>query len=340
MSFYIQHPRNPNKPTASSERLECAGARTARPHRIATLESFRARIGNSGKTLEQADDLHLRMGDPKATSLLSLAPGCRFYPSEEQLLCYYLSSKNAAEAGKSGGYDLIRELDLYGHDPFDLPESACYSYGHGGRKRHWFCYTVRILKKRRAKSGYWRRQGRVRDVVGRVGTVVLGRRSSFVFYLGNSPNDAVRTDLVLHQYAQVDHVKAAFVLCRILVRSRSGNRISDHGLSSYAEQSACTVRHIGIQHDGFHTPSSSENEVHGDTSVPRKNEMSKYPRLDPELDDRVMTRPVSISRIQSNEQVPASVLGGRNPILLDNLGAKHLHSIMEGDFIELDDLID
>ncbi|KAM1663817.1 hypothetical protein ACFXTN_039436 [Malus domestica] len=134
--------------------------------------------------------------------------------------------------------------------------------------------------------------------------------------------------------------RTAFVLCRILVRSRSGNRISDHGLSSYAEQSACTVRHIGIQHDGFHAPSSSENEVHGDTSVPRKNEMSKYPRLDPELDGRVMTRPVSVSRIQSNEQVPASVLGGRNPIFLDNLAAKHLHSIREGDFIELDDLID
>ncbi|XP_048436115.1 uncharacterized protein LOC125475429 [Pyrus x bretschneideri] len=212
--------------------------------------------------------------------------------------------------------------------------------GHGGRKRHWFCYTVRVLKEARAKSGYWRRQGRFRDVVGRGGKVVPGRRSSFVFYFGSSPNDAVRTDWVLYQYAQVDHVKAAFVLCRILVRSRSGNRISDHGLSSYAEESARTVRRIGIQHDGFHTPSCSENEVHGDTSVPRKNEMSKYPRLDPELDDRVMTRPVSIPRIQSNEQVPASVLGGRNPILLDNLAAKHLHSILEGDFIELDDLID
>ncbi|KAM2868779.1 hypothetical protein FF1_016802 [Malus domestica] len=281
------------------------------------------------------------MGDPKATSLLSLAPGCRFYPSEEQLLCYYLSSKNAAEAGKSGGYDLIRELDLYEHDPFELPESACYSYGHGGRKRHWFCYTVRVLKERRAKSGYWRRKGRVRDVVGRGGKVVLGRRSSFVFYLGNSPNDAVRTDWVLYQYAQVDHVKAAFVVCRIFVRSGSGNRISDHGLSSCAEESACTVRHIGIQHDGFHTPNISKNEKHGDTSVPRKNEMSKYPlRLDRDLDDRVMTGPVSISRIQPNEQVPASVLGGSNPILLDNLAAKQLLSIMEGDFIELDDLID
>lgn len=39
-------------------------------------------------------------------------------------------------------------------------------------------------------------------------------------------------------------------------------------------------------------------------------------------------------------QVPESVLGGSNPILLDNLAAKHVLCIMEGDFIELDDLID
>lgn len=47
-------------------------------------------------------------------------------------------------------------------------------------------------------------------MVGRGGKAVLGRRTSFVFYLGNSPNTAVRTDWVLYQYAQVDHVKVLF----------------------------------------------------------------------------------------------------------------------------------
>ncbi|XP_021820162.1 NAC domain-containing protein 72-like isoform X2 [Prunus avium] len=240
------------------------------------------------------------MGDPKATSLRSLPPGCRFYPSEEQLLCCYLSNKNDADPAQSGGYDLIRELDLYDHDPFDLPDSACYSYGHAGRKRHWFCYTVRVLKERRAKSGYWRRKGRDRDVVGRGGKAVLGRRTSFVFYLGNSPNTAVRTDWVLYQYAQVDHVMASFVLCRVFVRSR-GNRLSYNGVSSCAEESACTVRHIGIQHDGFHTPNIVETEVHGDNSAHRKNEMLNFPmRLDCEINDRVKNGPVSISRLQPN----------------------------------------
>lgn len=98
-------------------------------------------------------------------------------------------------------------------------------------------------------------------------------------------------------------VQASFVLCRVFVRSR-GNRLSYNGVSSCAEESACTVRHIGIQHDGFHTPNIVETEVHGDNSAHRKNEMLNFPmRLDCEINDRVKNGPVSISRLQPNVQV-------------------------------------
>lgn len=157
------------------------------------------------------------MGEPKATSL-TLPPGCRFYPSDEQLLCYYLSGKNSDPNSGHGaryGCDLISELELYGYDPFELPERACYSYGYGGMKTHWFCYTVRVVKesrgRRRAKSGYWRRMGRAREVVGSGGKVVLGTRTSFIFYLGNSPKTAVRTDWVLYEYALIDRPKVLFI---------------------------------------------------------------------------------------------------------------------------------
>ncbi|XP_062023491.1 NAC domain-containing protein 72-like [Rosa rugosa] len=279
------------------------------------------------------------MGDAKATSYY-LPPGCRFYPSEEQLLCYYLSHQNSAGQASSGngGYDLIKELDLYDHDPFDLPDYACYSYGHGGRRRHWYCYTVRVVKERRARSGYWRRKGRVRDVVGRGGKAVLGRRSSYEFYLGNSPKTAVRTDWVLYQYAQVDHVQASFVLCRVFVRSQGGTSKSDNGLSSCAEETVSTVRHIGIQHGGFCTPHIVP-EIHGDKSVPRNTDKSKdQMTLETEVDKQVETGP--LSSIQTNEQVLSSVLGVGNPLLLDGLATEHLLSLIEGDFIELDDLID
>jgi hypothetical protein len=95
--------------------------------------------------------------DPRATSF-TLPPGCRFYPSHQQLVCHYLTNKNGN--GNSNpriddsvnGYDLIRELELYNYEPFELPGTACFSYGCGGRKRHWYCYTVRVAKERKGRE--------------------------------------------------------------------------------------------------------------------------------------------------------------------------------------------
>lgn len=39
------------------------------------------------------------------------------------------------------------------------------------------------------------------------GKLVLGTRTSFVFYLGNSLKTAVRTHWLMHEYALDDHVK-------------------------------------------------------------------------------------------------------------------------------------
>ncbi|KAF2309791.1 hypothetical protein GH714_005130 [Hevea brasiliensis] len=288
----------------------------------------------------------------------SLPPGCRFYPSDGQLLCHYLTSKNRTtnEANDGNrtvsGYDLIKELDLYSLEPFDLPENACYSYGYGGRKRHWYCYTkVRVLnesrggKSRRAKGGYWRRSGRVRDVVDPSGKVVVGTRTRFVFYLGNSVKNAIRTDWVLHEYALIDHVKASYVLCRVFVKSHGGNSISENMLTSCAEESVSAVRHLGIQKDEFLTPDIVEAKVHAD----RKNDLSRYAlRLSTELDDQVATGPISVtsfqfpsasqSNIESNKPVRTPGLSGGDIFVAETV--QQLVSILKGDFIELDDIVD
>ena len=151
------------------------------------------------------------MEEDQKEKSFSLPPGCRFHPSEEQLLCHYLTGKNAnanSDQAKFEGFNLIKELDLYRYDPFDLPGSSCYSYGRKGGKKHWFCYTEKGREKRAAQSGYWRKEGWKKVTVGRRGgKVVLGDRTSFVFYLGNSPNSAVATDWVLYEYNLVDHLK-------------------------------------------------------------------------------------------------------------------------------------
>ncbi|KAL5780222.1 hypothetical protein ACOSQ2_010959 [Xanthoceras sorbifolium] len=284
----------------------------------------------------------------RTTSFL-LPPGCRFYPSEEQLLRYYLTNKNTNgnEEGDLRGYNLIKELDLYEHEPYELPEKACYAYGYGGRKRHWYCYSkVRVTngngrekKSRGAKNGYWRRRGKVRDVVAvnRGGEkVVVGTRKSFVFYLGNSPKTAVRTDWVMYEYALVDHVKATFVLCRIFVKSRSGNNVSEIGLSAGMEESVSAVRNIGVQHDGSLTSDFVEAKVHDGNIVDGK--------LVSQLDNCVMPGPVPVASFQfpmgtpPSEQVSTSGLTDGD-MFVDAVTAEQLLSILEEDFIELDDLV-
>lgn len=152
------------------------------------------------------------MEDPNAA-----LPGFRFYPSGEDLLGHYLRGKNANPVRKG----LIKELDLYSYDPSELPESACFPYGRGGGKRHWFCYSTRAVNerrgKRRARNGYWRRKGRMRMVTGPGGNDGLGTRTTFIFYLGNSTEKAVRTNWVLHEYASVTDAQVLFLLFFFLI---------------------------------------------------------------------------------------------------------------------------
>ncbi|CAO2817786.1 unnamed protein product [Amaranthus hypochondriacus] len=161
------------------------------------------------------------MGDPNGTSL---PPGCRFYPSEEELLHYYLPYKNnnkslPLQLSSSFGlnpnfYDTIKEINLYNFNPFELPVFTCFKFGFRGRKRHWYCYTERVnsseerKSRRKAGFGFWKMKGKGKDVIGNGGKVVLGRRKSFIFYMEKFHGKAaVRTDWVMYEYALISNLK-------------------------------------------------------------------------------------------------------------------------------------
>ncbi|XP_057973598.1 NAC domain-containing protein 72-like [Malania oleifera] len=291
------------------------------------------------------------MGDPKnpaTAAFISLPPGCRFHPSEEQLLRHYLAGKNNASGGSDCGCDVIKVVDLYDRMPFDLPGTACFAYGNRGRRRHWYCYTARVLKggrKRSARGGYWKREGRVRNVVGREEKVVLGKRKCFVFYLMDSPKSAARTDWVMHEYALAGHSQAPFVLCRVFVKSCGGNNTSEHVLSSCAEESIGTVRHIGVQHDGFITPDTVEAKTCLNDCVDQKNGDSLCPTQQyGEINGQVAAGSVSGSGFPYSLGIPPNIpvrsmghiSGGAQSV--GDMTTKELISILQEDFIELDDL--
>ncbi|XP_057721058.1 NAC domain-containing protein 71-like isoform X2 [Arachis stenosperma] len=284
---------------------------------------------------------------------VTLPPGCRFHPSEELLLSYYLTNKNGTGNwnGNGGlgfdGSDLIRELDFYDYDPFELPDFACFAYGYGGRRRHWYCFTTvrvsrgeRWKRKRKVKSGFWLRRGRVSNVNGVGENVVLGTRTRFVFYMGDSAKNGARTDWVLYEYALIDHVMASFVLCRVFSKPRYKNSASDIGLSCCAEESVSAVRHIGIQHDEHVKLDAVEAKVCDDISIDHNNEICAGGNSDNQVKNahdidalRCLAGP------QGSQQEGLPLLPSGSTMFIEAISSQQqLLSITEEDFIELNDL--
>ncbi|KAL6661763.1 hypothetical protein ACP70R_001147 [Stipagrostis hirtigluma subsp. patula] len=55
---------------------------------------------------------------------LTLPPGFRFYPSDEELVCYYLHSKVANDERLAGAGWAMVEVDLHIHEPWELPDDV------------------------------------------------------------------------------------------------------------------------------------------------------------------------------------------------------------------------
>ena len=56
---------------------------------------------------------------------MSLPPGFRFHPTDEELVSYYLDRKIT---GQTIDLEIIPEVDLYKCEPWDLPGTYMYIY--------------------------------------------------------------------------------------------------------------------------------------------------------------------------------------------------------------------
>ncbi|XP_030466573.1 protein FEZ-like [Syzygium oleosum] len=149
-----------------------------------------------------------------------LPPGFRFFPSDEEIFRYYLVNKNDRpnpNLANRFDHNVIRELDVYGYSPSELSENPFFEYGFGAATRHWYFYTAargpaeRQSRMRAVNSGFWLMRGRGDHAVLGGGGEVLGTKSCFVFYMGNTVQNAARTDWTLHEFALPDHAEASSV---------------------------------------------------------------------------------------------------------------------------------
>lgn len=167
--------------------------------------------------------------DPLAQ--LSLPPGFRFYPTDEELMVEYLCRK---AAGHDFSLQLIAEIDLYKFDPWVLPSTLaeparfrikqrcvlqlCYVYlilsclVFVGKalfgEKEWYFFSPRDRKypngsrpNRVAGSGYWKATG-TDKVISTEGRRV-GIKKALVFYVGKAPK-GTKTNWIMHEYRLIE----------------------------------------------------------------------------------------------------------------------------------------
>lgn len=148
-------------------------------------------------------------------------PGFRFHPTEEELLDFYL--KNMV-SGKRLRFDIIGFLNIYHHDPWDLPGLAKIG------EREWYFFVPRDRKhgnggrpNRTTENGFWKATGSDRRIVSLSEPKrVIGLRKTLVFYRGRAPRGS-KTDWVMNEYRFPDscHFPKDIVLCKIYMKATS-----------------------------------------------------------------------------------------------------------------------
>ncbi|XP_051212108.1 protein FEZ [Lolium perenne] len=126
-----------------------------------------------------------------------IMPGFRFHPTDEELVSFYLKKKIQQ---KPISIELIRQLDIYKFDPWDLPKLA--STG----ETEWYFYCPRDRKycnstrpNRVTAAAFWKATGTDRPIYSSEGTRCIGLKKSLVFYKGRAAR-GMKTDWMMHEF--------------------------------------------------------------------------------------------------------------------------------------------
>ncbi|KAL6905240.1 hypothetical protein ACP4OV_002841 [Aristida adscensionis] len=127
-------------------------------------------------------------------------PGFRFHPTDEELVGYYLRKKVASERID---LDVIRDVDLYRIEPWDLQEQCKIGYEE---QSDWYFFSYKDRKyptgtrtNRATLTGFWKATGRDKAVRDKLAGALIGMRKTLVFYTGRAPNGR-KTDWIMHEY--------------------------------------------------------------------------------------------------------------------------------------------
>lgn len=159
-----------------------------------------------------------------------LPPGFRFYPTEEELVSFYL--RNKLEGSRQDLDRLMNRVipvvDIYEFNPWDLrPGELCHD-----DPEQWF-YFIPIQERearggrpnRLTTSGYWKATGSPGYVYS-AGNTIIGVKRTMVFYIGRAPTGR-KTEWKMNEYKAIDSatttptLRHEFSLCRVYKKLKS-----------------------------------------------------------------------------------------------------------------------
>ncbi|XP_022977869.1 NAC domain-containing protein 37-like [Cucurbita maxima] len=152
-------------------------------------------------------------------------PGFRFHPTDEELVGYYLRKKVASQ---KIDLDVIKDIDLYRIEPWDLQEKCWIGYEE---QNEWYFFSHKDKKyptgtrtNRATLAGFWKATGRDKAVYDK--NKLMGMRKTLVFYRGRAPNGQ-KTDWIMHEYRLESDENSppqeeGWVVCRAFKKRTTG----------------------------------------------------------------------------------------------------------------------
>ncbi|KAJ7571559.1 hypothetical protein O6H91_01G166900 [Diphasiastrum complanatum] len=219
----------------------------------------------------------------------AVPPGFRFHPTDEELVGYYLHKKVAC---KKIDLDVIREIDLYKMEPWDLQEKCRIG---SGEQNDWYFFSHKDKKyptgtrtNRATTAGFWKATGRDKAIFTK--RRIIGLRKTLVFYKGRAPNGQ-KTDWIMHEYRLEDETgqtssEDGWVVCRVFKKRSIQRQPNDHNAScNYEEQASLTPEFelpepIMKGNSYYRHALACKQEFDFETYEPHSYPFSKLPQLE------------------------------------------------------------
>ncbi|XP_028083537.1 NAC domain-containing protein 90-like [Camellia sinensis] len=189
--------------------------------------------------------------------MVEIPPGYRFYPTEEELVSFYLHNK--LEGNRPDLNRAIPVVNIYEHEPWHLPKVSgelCR-----GDTEQWFFFTPRQEREARGgrpnrttATGYWKATGSPSYVYSSDNREI-GVKKTMVFYKGKSPTGK-KTKWKMHEYRAIEaeapspfgsavpkKLRHEISLCRVYVVSGSFRAFDRRPLGAETSQTTSQQVH-------------------------------------------------------------------------------------------------